>query len=246
MNDPDTTIPLVRSLKWSFQWSAAIVLRHPVVVAAYVAGGILWVAIGFAAPLLGGVAGLVYSLAFIPLALLTHNEVLRGPSKLDAGTLGEGYGRVLGYFLDTLVLALIAIFSALVPVVVISLLIANGEATSGVLEAILVLVLIVAVVVATSRFALRLPARALGAPISWGEAWRLGQGNMLPLCAAPIVIAIGFALIEGMADGLFPPLLSGLVSILAVPAQVILTCAFLSVAYGQLMRTPKAPRPETA
>lgn len=243
MNDPETTIPLLQSLKWTMQWSAAVVLRHPVVVAAYVAGGIVWAVVDGLAPLAGGPVALIYFAALVPLALLTHNEVLRGPSSLDEQVLGPGYSRAIGYLLDTIVISILAIVSALPPAILLGVFVVEAMQTSSghVFELALVLVLVVTMVVATSRLALRLPARALGTPISWGDAWRLGQGNMLPLCVAPIIISIGFVLVEGLADGVLPGLLSGLISVLAVPAQVIVLCAFLSVAYGQLRRTPAVP-----
>lgn len=243
MYDPDEKIPLGQSLLWSVQWSAAVALRHPTVLAVYVGAGIACALLWFLLPALGGIVSLAYALGLIPLALLTHNEILRGPSSLDAATLGDGYSRALGYLLDTIVLAVVAVLSALIPALLISLLLSEsgpGFMSTGAALVVFV-VIVVTVIVATSRLALRLPARALGAPIPWSEAWHLGEGHMLALCVGPLVIALAFAVVEGAANVILPYLLASLVGILVLPAQVIVTCAFLSVAYGQLRQTPAAP-----
>ncbi|MFG1344752.1 hypothetical protein V5F59_07655 [Xanthobacter autotrophicus DSM 431] len=243
MYNPHVKIPLVQSLAWSFQWSAAVVLRHPKVLAIYVGAGVVCAFLWFVAPGVGSILDFLYTLALIPLALLTHNEILRGPSHLDAQTLGEGYGRVLGYLLDVVVLGVVAALSAIVPALLISLAFMEQSSNYMSTGAALLLfgVIVVAIIVATSRLALRLPARAIGSLISWREAWSMGEGHMLALCAGPIAIALVFSVVLGGAYALLPNSMEALVSMLVSPAQVIVTCAFLSVAYGQLRQTPAAP-----
>ncbi|MDI4664824.1 hypothetical protein K9U40_10860 [Xanthobacter autotrophicus] len=233
-------IPLLESLKWSFQWAVAVVLRHQKVTAAYAAGGIVAGLLG--SSVLGGLALLAYSLACIPLALLTHAEVLRGPSALDAQTLGEGPGRMIGYFLDTVLIGLAAVLGALLPLFALGglALSSTSAALGDGLELVLILLIMVFVAVIAARPSLRLPSRVLGDPISWSQAWRLGEGNTLALVLGPFLISVPILVVERVILWVFGVTLGELASMVLLPAQVVLTCAFLSVAYGQLRRA----RPE--
>ncbi|ABS68771.1 hypothetical protein [Xanthobacter versatilis] len=231
--DKSYKIPLLASLKWSFQWAVAVVLRHQKTTAAYVAAGV--VAGLLASSGLGGLLLLVYSLASIPLALLTHAEVLRGPSALDAQTLGQGPGRMVGYLIDTILIGLAAGLSALVPIFAIAMLSGPASMGSGV-DLVLAFLVVTVVAVVASRPALRLPSRVLGDPISWSQAWRLGQGNTLALVLGPFLISVPVLIVEQIVQLLVPETLSDVVSMVLLPAQIVLTCAFLSVAYGQLRR----------
>ena len=229
--DSSYKIPLLESLKWSFQWALAVALRHRKITAGYAAAGAVTGLL--AASGLGGVLLLLFSLASIPLALLTHAEVLRGPSALDAQTLGHGAGRMIGYLLDTLLIGVAAGLSALVPVAAIAMLGASSSMGSG-LDLVLALLIVTVVAVVASRPALRLPSRVLGDPISWSQAWRLGQGNTLALVLGPFLISVPILIVEQVAQALVPATLADVVSMVLLPAQIVLTCAFLSVAYGQL------------
>lgn len=231
--DSGYKIPLLDSLKWSFQWAVAVVLRHQKTAAAYAAAGVvvgLLVSAGA-----GGLLALIYWLASVPLALLTHAEVLRGPSALDAQTLGQGPGRVIGYLIDTILIGLVAGLSALVPFLAIVML--TGPASQGgAMVLVLAFMLIVIVVVVASRPALRLPSRVLGQPISWSQAWQLGKGNTFGLVLGPFLVCMPVMIIELVVQALLPDTLINVVTMVLLPAQVVLTCAFLSVAYGQLRR----------
>ncbi|MFG1305825.1 hypothetical protein V5F34_17035 [Xanthobacter autotrophicus] len=231
--DSGYKIPLLASLKWSFQWAFAVVLRHQKTTAAYAVAGIL---VGLLVSSdLGGLLLLVYSVASIPLALLTHGEVLRGPSALDAQTLGQGAGRMVGYLLDTILIGLAAGLSALVPIFAIAMLSGSAPLGTG-LELVLVFLVVTVVAVVASRPALRLPSRVLGDPISWAQAWRLGKGNTLALVLGPFLISLPILLVEQIVQLLVPETLVDVVSMILLPVQIVLTCAFLSVAYGQLRR----------
>lgn len=237
MNDPDKKLALIQSVKWSFQWALAIILGHQAAVAAFAGAGVVLGLLSASVPAVAGLAFLVYSVAMIPLALLTHSEVLRGPSALDAWTLGRGPGRVLGYLLDTLLIGIVATLCGAVPVLLIGILASGGGAPIGVsggLEVVIFVVFLVVILVVFSRPALRLPSRIFGSPISWVEAWQLGRGNTLPLVLGPILIALPLAVVERAAEWVLPAIVAQPVSMILVPLQVILTCAFLSVAYGQL------------
>lgn len=237
MTELNKEIALLPSLKWSLQWAVAVVLRHPQMVAAYAAAGAVVGLLSTPMPGLGAVLLLAYSVALVPLALVAHREVLVGPTRLDAATLGEGYSRVIGYCLDLLVLFLLAALYCLLPILVIGFLAAPGSTVTveGVLEVVLSLVIVFAVAAAFARPALRLPSRVLdGAPIGWREAWHLGRSNGWTLTFAQVVIALLFAFVDVLAGMLLPELVSGAIMVLILPLQVVLTCTFLSVAFGQL------------
>lgn len=242
MIDPPRKIPLLRSLGWSAQWAIAVALRHPLPMTAYMAGGVAAGLAGAVSPGSGAFAFLLYSLACIPLALLTHAEVLRGPSAFDARTLGQGPGRMLGYLLDTILIGIAAMLCALVPVIVIGVIASSGgrPAPGGGLEVVLVVLILAAVAVAASRPALRLPSRVLGPRVSWGEAWRLGRGSTLALVLGPFLISLPVYLVERVAEAVLPTGGGDVAGMVLMPVQVVLTCAFLSVAYGQL-KPPQGP-----
>ncbi|MDI4658675.1 hypothetical protein [Xanthobacter autotrophicus] len=101
---------------------------------------------------------------------------------------------------------------------------------------VLAFMLIVIVVVVASRPALRLPSRVLGQPISWSRAWQLGKGNTFGLVLGPFLVCMPVMIIELVVQALLPDTLINVVTMVLLPAQVVLTCAFLSVAYGQLRR----------
>lgn len=236
MNDPENKLSLIQSLRWSVQWAVAIILRHQGIVAAYAAAG---VAIGLLEALVLGpslILMILYSVAIIPLALLTHSEVLRGPSALDAATLGQGPGRMLGYLSDSLLMGLAAMLLAMIPVLLIWIVTSGGAplSVSGGLEVVIFVSVLAAFVIAFCRPALRLPSRIFGPPISWARAWHMGQGNTLPLVLGFFLVSLPLSIIEQVLDWLLPQVLSTPLGMLLLPAQIILTCAFLSVAYGRL------------
>lgn len=198
---PTVTLPVFRSVKLALLWTAAVLARHWRFVGliallpalAVIASAVLH------SPVVSIFATVVSVLAYfalIPLALVTHNEVLRGPSGLDGTTLGKGPGRALGYVLDWIV---ILIFTALY-----LLLLGVGAVLIGALIraigvpkplAAVILFLVFAGVYLSSlgffaRLMLRLPSRALGQPLPWSEARALGSGNSLRLVAAYFLVML--------------------------------------------------------
>jgi hypothetical protein len=123
------------------------------------------------------------------LALLTHNEVLRGAAGLNAQTLGWGARRVLAYALDCLMLMLFYLL-VMIPLVlavagVFSLLrqFVSPRAPDGLIVVLMIGAWLASVFVGL-RLMLRLPSRAVGQPIRWRDAWHLGRGNSLRLVGA--------------------------------------------------------------
>lgn len=198
---PAVKLPVLRSVKLALLWTAAVLARHWRFVGLIALAPALAVMASRVLPSPGVsiLVAVVFVLAYcalIPLALVTHNEVLRGPSGLDAVTLGKGPGRALGYVLDLIV---IFIFTALY-----MLLLGIGAALIGALIRAITIpgplaALIVFLVFACAylswlgffvRLMLRLPSRALGQPLPWSEARAMGSGNSLRLVAAHFLVGL--------------------------------------------------------
>ncbi|MFS8036433.1 hypothetical protein ACI7BZ_05600 [Xanthobacter sp. AM11] len=278
MADPQITpfkLPVRRSVGLAVRWTVAIVLRHWMVVVlfAVTVGVVQWaltpsqvvgqpVNPGGWFLLVNLLVLVAYAVASVVLAMLTHNEVLRGPSGLDAATLGRGPGRGFGYVLDAILVSLIPAIGLMLLIAVVSAvawIVAGGAGTQGVaaLTTVGMLVGVLGFAGVVNRLMLRLPSRALGHPDRWGDIWRMGRGNTWRLLGANLllwlllvvpVLLVSLPFIatlltwtpklgEAMPE---PPLLLTLVGGAIIPVEIILFCAFLSVAYGQL-RAASAP-----
>ncbi|MGQ3675586.1 hypothetical protein ACT6QH_08850 [Xanthobacter sp. TB0139] len=241
MSESSGKLPFVQSLQWSIQWSVAIVLRHQLAVAAYMAAGALVGLLNFVDPLLGGMGWLMLGIASIGLALLTHNEVLRGEAQLDSTVLGHGGGRLFSYLLDCILLILIMTAIWMGPSLLMALLFFSLEDSTPmiILAALVFMALSVVGIVVVSRLALRLPSRALGTPMPWADAWAMGRGNTLKLVFVPMVLSIPFVIL-GSIGATISMEMGDMVQLVLLPLQVVLSCAFLSVAYGRLRAEPAA------
>lgn len=235
MADSTAKLPFILSMKWSVQWAIAIALRHQLAIAAYMGGAVLLSLLFVGEPVLVGLGWIVLGVASIALALVTHNEVLCGPSGFDAAALGQSGGRIFSYFLDCLVLGVLITLIILIPTFLVILIAGIEDAEGGaVVWGGIILIMSIIGLIGTSRLALRLPSRAIGTPMAWGEIWRLGAGHTLVLVLAPILLSIPLALVSGVAEGLVSEAFGDAVHMLLMPLQVVLTCSFLSVAYGRL------------
>lgn len=152
----------------------------------------------------------IYSASLVVLALVTHNEVLRGAAGLDAATLGRGGSRAFGYILDVLLVTL-GVLIGVIGIVVIGRLVGLGSHPPGP-EGLVVFVFIalwVLAVLAIQRLLLRLPSRALGQPLSWRDVWRLGHGNSWRLLGCifliSAVVGIGLSAIMLLLQLVFMP-----------------------------------------
>ncbi|MFG1283527.1 hypothetical protein [Xanthobacter autotrophicus] len=301
-------LPVFDTVKLALRWGVFVVRRHWLIILIFAA---LLVATSFvmmAAVEPGQVPGarfhllsfgfaVLYGVLSIVLALVTHNEVLRGASGLNAQTLGWGAGRVLGYAVDSLVLPLFGLLVMFPLVLVVMLLtgLIRQIAPPMAPDALIVVLIIgawLASVFVVARLVLRLPSRALGQPMPWRDVWRLGRGNtgrlvlahlllgvvllflLLPLlllsltltwllpdlfmqqsvsvqatAMAPVwgqwgVVASETALISPITS-VWGILLSLLGNALLL-AEIVIFCAFLSVAYAELKRIREARAPQTA
>lgn len=241
MSESSGKLPFMQSLQWSVQWTVAIVLRHQLAVAAFMVAGALVGLLNFVDPLLGGVGWLIFGIASIGLALLTHNEVLRGEAHLDPTVLGHGGGRIFSYLLDCILLALIMTAVWIGPSLLVALVLFSLQDSTGmiILASVIFLVLCVVGIVLASRLALRLPSRALGTPMPWSDAWALGRNATLKLVFVPLVLSIPF-IILGAIGGAISTEMGDMVQLVLMPLQVVLSCAFLSVAYGHLRAAQQA------
>lgn len=217
--------------------------------------------------------GLLMWMALIVLAIITHNEVLRGPAGLNSETLGKGIGRVLGYALDFIriwfvtLLAMLLVFAGVAAILFLADRLGLPDwvffvVSQGVFG--------LAFAAIQSRLLLRLPARALGQVLPWREVQRMGRGNTWRLVAASMLIYIllmlpatlvtaailwayvaGFPLMPSplaMVPSLFGlPLavhvLLAFLNSVFVTLQIVVVCAFLSVVYGQLLTVLDEPDP---
>ncbi len=235
MAETTAKLPFILSLRWSVQWAVAVVLRHQLAVAIYMAVGVLLGALLLSAPDLVFIGWIVLGLASIALALVTHNEVLHGPTQFDAATLGPNGGRIFSYLLDCLVLVLLMFIIIFLPTMFM-LLVASVDSAdaSALLWGGTILITAIIGLVLTSRLALRLPSRAIGETMPWGDVWRLSAGHTLVLVIAPLLLTMPFTIISTIAELLVSTSFGDTVNWALMPLQVITTCAFLSVAYGRL------------
>lgn len=209
---------------------------------------------------------LLIAVPLIVLALISHNEVLRGRASFDAETLGRGPGRILGYLFDGLRIMVVTFLAVALVIIIIMLFGAVAHALHlpdwifGV-AAMGVFGLTMAAIQA--RLLLRLPGRALGQVLPWGEVQRMGRGNTWRLVGANVILWVIFFL--PLALVMFPvmflyasgwppfsthfPASTG--SLPTIPAvvqalvaflnsaistlELVVYCAFLSVVYGQLL-----------
>lgn len=206
-------LPVFGTVGLALRWGLFVVLRH------------WWIILIFAIPLValsyatlavveqGQLPSLRFSLLSlaqwvlldvlsIVLALLTHNEVLRGTAGLNAQTLGWGAVRVVAYFLDSLMLTLFGLLVMLLLVGTVGGMFSlfRQFVAPHAPDALIIVLMIGAwltTVLIALRLMLRLPSRALGQPIPWREAWRLARGNSVRLFGAIgllLLAMIGMAL----------------------------------------------------
>ncbi|WP_024276732.1 hypothetical protein [Xanthobacter sp. 126] len=217
---------------------------------------------------------LLISVPLIVLALISHNEVLRGRAGFDAETLGRGPGRILGYLFDLLRIVVVTILAVLLVMLGIALLGALVRALrlpDWMFAVAAMGAIWLALVAIQARLLLRLPGRALGQVLSWGEVQRMGRGNTLRLVGAHLLVWLVFIvpLATVMAPVMFlyasgwPPFSAHFPtptgSLPTIPAvvqalvaflnsiistfELVVYCAFLSVVYGRLLPVLDEPDP---
>jgi len=223
-------LPVVSTATLSLQWGLVVARRHWLMVIAYAVVPFAFILIfqHFFPLRLGSrvdpwpilvlfAAVPAYSVSLVVLALVTHNEVLRGSAGLDGATLGRGGSRAFGYVFDVLLLMLagLASLAALAGVhAVLGRWTGTGPGPSGVVVFAFFAWWVLAVL-AIQRLLLRLPSRALGRTLSWRKVWRLGRGNTWRMlgCMFLITAVIGM----GIGALMMPLQMSFLPYLLPVP-----------------------------
>lgn len=200
------SLPVRQSVKLALQWGVFVIASHwalffTLVLVSFAAQLSFWW-IGPYPPvsslLVVFALYLLNALGLLALMLVTHNEVLRGPSGLNAATLGRGGVRILAYFLDLiaisvlLALSLIALFLGFALLGSAVYAVALPEGVRIVLYIVLSAALSFAYLGLMGRLMLRLPSRAIGQPLRWGRVWALGRNNTLRLIGANALMFVIF------------------------------------------------------
>lgn len=281
MSDPSGfpfQLPVFHSVGLALRWTIAIVLRHWWAVGLFAVVLVLgqWVlpptmpVIGQPIePNLGSSLSQLATFVFYVVggtvvAILTHNEVLRGPSGFDAATLGHGPGRVLGYLVDGLIASVVPILGLMslmgLASAAIWMVAGVGAQAVGALGVVVFFAGFLGVAGTVCRLLLRLPSRALGRTEAWGDIWRMGRNNTWRLFAGHVLLSLLFFIPVALVSlpllatlGTWrpvpgeplpePPLLLSLVAGVLTPIEIILFCAFLSVAYLQLRHASQTSAP---
>lgn len=213
--------------------------------------GVLWLPLGLTVLVLTAVTiaaaaahpivrGFVGACLAIPLIMIIHNQILRGRSSLGEAVYGPDGTRFLWYALDVLVIGLllgvfILLTTFLGMFVALSL-------PSRPLWVMLVGTLAVAIAAAflASLLILRLPARAIGEPISWREARRRAQPHLGRMVLVSLVVSLPLYImgrlmpqpdIQTLLLRLRPSFFEALVSSIYETAQVLVLTAVVSLLY---------------
>ena len=238
MADAHTPVPIGKAIRSTYLWTIEIGRRHPEGLVATILAFLVVSAIPAVGPALAG-------FSLIPLMMVSHNEVIRGPAGFNTVSLGPGWRRVLRFFLDEVVLGFILMAIYILPVLLLVALVAAlkpKENPSGALVVVLIaLPLLMAVVVfltvAAMRLTLRFPSRSIDAALKWGEAWTIAKGHTFRLIVAssiigtPVIVLWGVVTLATLGSLFGQWLFFGLV----LPLQAMLHSAFLALAYMHCM-----------
>lgn len=199
--------PVFEALKFTYGWTLTVLSKHWIVALIYAVGTLAWHYAG--AIMLRDVVpsgrppitvtlviihGLntIEAFAFIYLALLTHNEVLRGSGGLNAATMGPLGIRGLTYLIDSVVLFLATVLLVVLSGAVIAAVVAlvRMDTVSTFVGVVGVVALWLVGIGVVTRLSLRLPSRSIGQPMPWSDVWRLGRGNTVRLMGGILLILL--------------------------------------------------------
>lgn len=174
------------------------------------------------------------------LAVLTHNEVLVGPTSLR-DVLGPGRSRLVGYFIDVFLLGLALAILGLVVFFVawlclLFVVVPSPRSLPAMLGISYLLLAVIGIPVA-SRLCMKLPSRAIGDGLTWRSAWTLGRGHTGRLClvfvlgGVPMVLAL--LLLDWIARPL-PELVAFVIGGIVWAAITLIQTSLLSACYRHL------------
>jgi len=186
---PHTPVPIGKAIRSTYLWTIEIGKRHPEGLVATILAFLVVSAIPAIGPALAG-------FSLIPLMMVSHNEVIRGPAGFNTVSLGPGWRRVLRFFLDEVMLGFMLMAIYILPVLLLVALVVAlkpKENPGGALVVVLLglpllMAVVVFITVAAMRLTLRFPSRSIDAALKWGEAWAIGKGHTFRLIVASSII----------------------------------------------------------
>ena len=186
-------------------------------------------------------------IAIIPMALVTHNEVLRGRAPLSQVVLGRGGGRIVLFWLDQALIGLGVLALLFIPIglTFVPLVLSAPVRPTWLypLPTIGSAVFVLLGFFLSMRLMLRLPSRAIARTMTWLQTWRFGKGNTWRLALTSILIFLPIIPIV-IVQILLPmgTLAHSIVQSALSVANVLLFASFLSLAYLNLIRHAAPPR----
>lgn len=217
-------LPVFATFRQARRWSLAIMRGHRGMVLAYFFAYLaFWAYVAWAFPVgspaaelgspsytlisVGGAFVLIFAQAF--LALIVHNEILRGAAGFDRATMGSRGARAFAYFRDGwLVLIVSLVVMALLRTALLGLAlwllgrgVFQGHWGGSLIVVLAQFVAWLAAILMFLRLFLGLPSRALGHPLNWRQVWRMGRGNSWRLIAGasmPFLLVAILALVGGI------------------------------------------------
>lgn len=231
----DYKLPVFGTISAGLRNGIATVAHHPIAVVLFVLayGALLnlvlvsmiagFMQLAYPTPLFAGAIVLMIVLDAV-LALLVHNESLRGPVSVEGAAFEGRFTRILRYFGTGLIIMLwvapfLLLAMALGPMIggPVS---GGSPETAGMVGNIVQAVATLIWLVLAGRLALKLPAIALDERFSFEQSWWLSAGNtfrlfvmaLLPIVILGLLWFVGFQLVMGsigtlMAAG--PPTVTG-------------------------------------
>lgn len=169
---------------------------------------------------------------FLILAVLVHREILVGPTPVQSLLSPPALGRMAGYFGDLLAVLGIILAPTLLVVFVSVEWSASAVDLSPRSPFTFALLLLPSLV--GTRLWLKLPARAIDEPLTWRQAWALGQGNTLRLFVVTLVTRESLSWLQGLIVGAIAhasPLLARLLDGVFAVGLTVLGTAWVSVSY---------------
>lgn len=225
MADRPGPIPVRQTTLGTFAWAYYATRRHWLVALATIAVSFV---ISILDPNVYSIAQLAIPL---PLAVLVHNEVIRGHARWDSDSLGRHGGRVFFYLVDLLVLALILVPFVAIPMPLLFFAFEHDQAMALAIASIAITSIIGFVI--TLRLSLRLPSRAIGNTLTWRQSWYLGRGNTLRMLLVALLTTLPLAVVQVGLDYLsdYNANFLALTTALFTPIGTAIMACYLSLMY---------------
>ncbi len=183
-------------------------------------------------------------IASLIIAILTHREILVGPTSFRSVISRPAIGRLGWFFVDSLAVGSVLIGPVLLAVIIILIARPSWLAEQYLFFSSLAALFLVSGLFA-ARLALKLPACAVDEPLTWRQVWTLGQGNTLRLLVMIFLASGILSWLSGWITGAIAhvsPILAHLVSGVFSVGLTVLATTWLAVSYLYLtVGSPAAP-----